>query len=129
MADQLPSLFALIGVLATVAANMILSYIKNRSDRIVTTDDAEGEFQERLIAVYNAQQVQIDKLVERIHKLEEEIDLKRTQIHAILDEKYVAERDLRIIKDALKEREDYIARMENRVWYNPDKKADNKEGQ
>lgn len=121
MADMLPALFALFGVFATVAANIVLGIIKNKSDTLIAEDNIEGEFQERLITAFNAQQIQIDKLIERVHKLEEEIDLKRTQIHTLYEEKYELEHDLKVAKNTLKEKEDYIARMESKIWYTPSK--------
>lgn len=117
MDSQLPSILALVGVLATILANIILGLIKNRSDKQANENDDEGEFQDRLLAAYKALQDKSDKQEERLSKLQDELDQKRSLLRQVIDEKYEYESKIKFIERQLKEKEDYISDMERKVWY------------
>ncbi len=120
MDSQLPSILALIGVIATVLANIILGFIKNRSEKQANENDDEGEFQNRLLTAYKSLQDKTDRQEEKIAKLQEELDTKRTLLRQAIDDKYELESRLKQTERNLKEMEEYISTMEKKVWYRGD---------
>ena len=117
--QQLPYLFAFAGVLITVASNIILGILKDRADREKNEDDDEGDFQDRILASNTKLQDEVDKLKDRVARLEEDIDLRREIQRKLMDDKHDLEQQIKQLTEKLQEREAYIAAFERKVWYKP----------
>lgn len=121
--DQLPSILAFVGVFITVIVNLVLGIIKSRHDKTATSTDAEGEFQERLLKMVDAQDEKLKKQDERIEELQKTVDTLRTDNRRLADEKYTSERkvfdlqaDLVKFERRVRELESELAKFERKVF-------------
>lgn len=127
--DNLPALFALIGVLLTVFVNFALGIIKARMDRKGSSISQEGAFRDDLMQMNNdlskrveAQDKIIKELQTTITDLWKENNLKSRENVSLELKIERLEADKIKMNTQITELQEIVQKIQNKVWYRKESK-------